>query len=113
MSIELGLSLRQTQRLAMTPMLQAAIKLLQLSRLELLQVLGQYVMENPLLEEEVSAGMEEHSEDGTEDLPEKAENALELQLERSDLDWESYLESASDSYLPISREEKGPYSFLY
>jgi len=76
-----------------------------------LQVLQQYVMENPLLEEEVSASMEEHSEDGTEDLPEKAENTLEPKLERSDLDWESYLESASDSYFPISREEKGAISF--
>jgi RNA polymerase sigma-54 factor len=109
--IETGLSLRQTQRLTMTPMLQAAIKLLQLSRLELLQVLHQYVMENPLLEEEFSADMEEHPEDGMENLQYKAEDTLDVKSERSDLDWESYLESASDSYIPISREEKGPTSF--
>ena len=108
MGIEIGLSLRQTQRLAITPMLQAAIKLLQLSRLELLQVLNQHVMENPLLEEELTITAEEPPENGVDVLRE--DNILEGRLEKSELDWESYLESASDSYSPISREEKGPSS---
>jgi len=111
MAIETGLSLRQTQRLTMTPMLQAAIKLLQLSRLELLQILQQHITENPLLEEEISIGLGEHSEDGMEGPQEKAGDKLELKSEGSDLDWESYLESASDSYFPVSREEKASPSF--
>ncbi len=49
--MELKLDLRLSQKLVMTPQLQQAIKLLQLSRMELQQVLSQYLMENPLLEE--------------------------------------------------------------
>jgi len=48
---QLGLSLRQSQRLVLTPELQRAIKLLPLTTLELGEVLQQEVMENPLLEE--------------------------------------------------------------
>jgi RNA polymerase sigma-54 factor len=40
-----------SQRLIMTPQLQQAIKLLQLSRLELQQSLTQHLLENPLLDE--------------------------------------------------------------
>jgi RNA polymerase sigma-54 factor len=40
-----------SQKLIMTPQLQQAIKLLQLSRLELQQSLTQHLLENPLLEE--------------------------------------------------------------
>jgi RNA polymerase sigma-54 factor len=45
------LSLRQTQRLVMTPLLQQAIQLLQLSTLELQEVVQKELLENPLLEE--------------------------------------------------------------
>jgi len=44
------LNLKMTQRLVMTPMLQQAIKLLQMSALELKDVIDQEVLENPLLE---------------------------------------------------------------
>lgn len=49
--MDLKLDLRLSQKLVMTPQLQQAIKLLQLSRLELQQVLSQHILENPLLEE--------------------------------------------------------------
>ena len=45
------LDLRLSQRLIMTPQLQQAIKLLQLSRLELQEALTQQMEENPMLEE--------------------------------------------------------------
>ena len=45
------LELRQSQALVMTPQLQQAIKLLQLSKLELQEVLNQELLENPLLDE--------------------------------------------------------------
>src|SRR2546427_5488359 len=45
------LDLRVRQRRIMTPQLQQAIKLLQLSRLELQEALTQQLEENPLLEE--------------------------------------------------------------
>ncbi len=49
--MKMRLDLRLSQKLIMTPQLQQAIKLLQLSRLELQQTLSQHLMENPLLEE--------------------------------------------------------------
>jgi RNA polymerase sigma-54 factor len=51
-ALEARLALRQTQRLVMTPMLQQAIQLLQLSTLELQEVLQKELTENPVLEEE-------------------------------------------------------------
>jgi RNA polymerase sigma-54 factor len=49
--MDLRLDLRLSQKLVMTPQLQQAIKLLQLSRLELQQALAQHLVENPLLED--------------------------------------------------------------
>jgi RNA polymerase sigma-54 factor len=51
MAMEARLQLRQTQRLVMTPMLQQAIQLLQLSTIELQELLQKELTENPLLEE--------------------------------------------------------------
>ncbi|HEY1270283.1 MAG TPA: RNA polymerase sigma-54 factor, partial [Candidatus Binatia bacterium] len=51
----MALEIRQVQRLAqqlvMTPQLQQAIKLLQLSRIELEEMISQELQENPTLEE--------------------------------------------------------------
>jgi RNA polymerase sigma-54 factor len=51
MAIELRQQLKLTQQLIMTPQLQMAIKLLQLSRLELVDAIQQELEENPTLEE--------------------------------------------------------------
>lgn len=79
MALEQKLHLRLAQKLVMTPTLQQAIKLLQVSRLELEQALDQEVQTNPLLEmveeepaeQEVVAsqepgGVSEQSESGSE-----------------------------------------------
>ena len=61
--MKLRLDLKLSQKLIMTPQLQQAIKLLQLSRLELQQSLAQHLMENPLLDElqaEVEEGEDIH-----------------------------------------------------
>jgi len=50
-AIELKLQLKMSQQLVMTPQLQQAIKLLQLNRLELVNVVQQELTENPVLEE--------------------------------------------------------------
>ena len=50
MAIEIKQQLRLSQQLVMTPQLQQAIKLLQLSRLELADVVTQELQENPVLE---------------------------------------------------------------
>jgi RNA polymerase sigma-54 factor len=55
------LDLRLTQKLVMTPQLQQAIKLLQLTRLELTQEMNQQLLENPLLEDLTA----EQTEEGT------------------------------------------------
>jgi RNA polymerase sigma-54 factor len=65
MSLSLRLDLRQSQSLVMTPQLQQAIKLLQLSNLELAAYVELELEQNPLLErqeESDAAGPEAHSE---------------------------------------------------
>ena len=52
MALEQKLRLKLAQRLVMTPSLQQAIKLLQLSRLELEEALSQEILENPILDVE-------------------------------------------------------------
>ena len=49
--MELKQQLKLSQQLIMTPQLQQAIKLLQLSRLELSDVIRQEIDENPVLDE--------------------------------------------------------------
>ncbi len=50
MTMKLGLSLRQSQHLALTPQLQQSIRLLQLSTLELSQEIEEMLVDNPFLE---------------------------------------------------------------
>jgi len=68
MALEQKLRLKLAQRLVMTPSLQQAIKLLQLSRLELEETLSQEILENPVLD------VEETPEDPTD---ESAQPAIE------------------------------------
>jgi RNA polymerase sigma-54 factor len=51
MALQTSLDIKLTQRLVLTPQLQQAIKLLQLTQLELSQALNKELTENPLLEE--------------------------------------------------------------
>ncbi|WP_447970568.1 RNA polymerase factor sigma-54 [Nitrospira sp. M1] len=71
--MDLRLDLRLSQKLVMTPQLQQAIKLLQLSRLELQQTLSQHLVENPLLEDLTNEVQDEEiaqSEEGTLEVKE-------------------------------------------
>lgn len=109
MAFEAKLSLRQTQRMVMTPMLQEAISLLQLSRLEMLQALRQQVEENPVMEE-VMEGVEEPDE--SQEMQSVAEEpTAETNGEGpvADIDWESYLQDASDYRPSIQREQIDPF----
>jgi RNA polymerase sigma-54 factor len=91
MGLETKLSLKQTQKLVMTAMLQQAIKLLPMARLELVQVIRQELMENPMLEEVVLAedGFTPAEED---DLPSPAESADSVTdgKELYDINWQEY-----------------------
>ena len=51
MAMHMKLQMKMTQQLIMTPQLQQAIKLLQLSRAELEELIEQSLVENPVLEE--------------------------------------------------------------
>jgi RNA polymerase sigma-54 factor len=97
MAIELKQSLTLAQQLIMTPQLQQAIKLLQLSRMELVETITQEMEANPVLEE---FGQEEYEED-TKAAPDKDETDTEssglseVTVEErvgDDIDWESYIE---------------------
>jgi RNA polymerase sigma-54 factor len=61
------LDLRLSQRLIMTPQLQQAIKLLQLSRLELQEALTQQLEDNPLLEDGTTELEDQETEASTAD----------------------------------------------
>jgi RNA polymerase sigma-54 factor len=62
MALELKQSLSLNQQLIMTPQLQQAIKLLQLSRLELLDSIYQEMEINPVLDEQLGSEGEEPRE---------------------------------------------------
>jgi len=95
MALELRQSLTLTQQLVMTPQLQQAIKLLQLSRLELLETITEEMEENPVLEEGLTSETDEDSSpEGESDKSEKESPELpEVTVEEStpdDFEWESY-----------------------
>ena len=100
MALEIKQQLKLSQQLIMTPQLQQAIKLLQLSRLELQETLHQEIEANPILEdladEEPESGP---SERGAEDpLPEAEASLGEVAVsERAmeDMDWDNYFNEYS------------------
>lgn len=112
MALQLRQSLSLTQQLIMTPQLQQAIKLLQLSRLELLQTIYNEMETNPMLEEqaveesEESKGLEEWvKSDATEEPTPSQDSGKE------DVDWESYLSEYNTGWaeLPYEAKEVPPF----
>lgn len=99
MAIELRQQLKLTQQLVMTPQLQMAIRLLQLSRLELMDAVRQELEENPALEEvqeeivpeDRPVESTEQAEVSSSEEPETREVTIEERI-RDDVDWSSYLE---------------------
>src|SRR5687767_9069510 len=83
--MKLRLDLRLSQKLIMTPQLQQAIKLLQLSRLELQQSLAQHLMENPLLDE-LPEEVEENESTTAEEKAEEAAASASPANETSETD---------------------------
>ena len=112
MALEQKLNLRLSQRLVMTPSLQQAIKLLQMSRLELQEVLTQEVVENPVLEEQEETSETERLEAArdSEDAGAPAEAPPAAEKERDsfeEIDFNSYFEDYLDSsYNPRQYQEQ-------
>ncbi|HPN08908.1 MAG TPA: RNA polymerase factor sigma-54 [Syntrophales bacterium] len=116
MAFELKQNLKLSQQLIMTPQLQQAIKLLQLSRLEMVDMINQEMEENPLLEE-VSIG-----EDMIEEAPAETDSLRSLETDeikpvdhtveitgegdgREDFDWNNYLEDYGPMGVTYQRAE--------
>jgi RNA polymerase sigma-54 factor len=96
MALELRQQLKLTQQLIMTPQLQMAIKLLQLSRLELMETIRTELEENPALEEiPPDSASTDHLVDQTENVSTEAPTAKEVTIEeklQQDIDWSNYLD---------------------
>ncbi len=125
--MKLRLELRLSQKLIMTPQLQQAIKLLQLSRLELIQTLSQHLEENPLLEELQAEAEEEEeaaaahelepevqttsSASQTDGAGETNEEGAESPEELSASSWEDYFDSdrrVGDTEYPSGLQDEYP-----
>src|SRR5512143_3562859 len=113
MVLEQKLNLRLSQRLVMTPSLQQAIKLLQMSKLELEEVLTQEMVENPILEEEQEETPETETAEPAEAAKEPpaptAADTAAPEKERDsfeEIDFDSYFEDYLDSaYNPRQYED--------
>ncbi len=115
MAIEIKQQLRLTQQLVMTPQLQQAIKLLQLSRLELVNLVQQELQENPVLEEGLETEEVPSAEVEREvELPEAPQpEAPEVPSEReasdaekiADVDWQNYIESNPQTSYSEARDD--------
>ena len=104
-----GLQLKFSQQLTMTPQLQQAIKLLQLSTLELSQEITEQLYSNPLLEEITEDQDAEHQLKKTndektltetsnliaEELEEPSKNTEPLSQETDQNDWDSDFDNYS------------------
>ena len=101
MALELKQVPKLVQQLVITPQLQQAIKLLQLTRLELVDMISQEMKENPLLEEEEEgresaegeAPVAEQEEEKTSQEPEHTPEVKGDGEGTDEFDWENYLEN--------------------
>ncbi len=112
MDMKPGLHLRMSQQLVMTPRLQMALKILQVSTMELEQFLKQELLQNPLLErvdEDEEAEVETETSDESQEEGKSEADGGEAPAEKSepvdepakteeadaageDLDWDDYLD---------------------
>ena len=101
MALEIKQSPKLVQQLVITPQLQQAIRLLQLTRLELVDLINQEMKENPLLEEVEEAKEEAEVEEPVTEKAEEepspnTEHTPEVKGEgegKDEFDWESYFEN--------------------
>ncbi len=122
MGMEMRQQLKLSQQLVMTPQLQQAIKLLQLSRMELVELVREEMLENPCLDDDMEIGADQKDpqvdlgsdEDfargveqaGSTELPglEQSNKTEEVQAEVkadssavNEIDWQNYLDDYSSA----------------
>ncbi len=101
--MELKQQLKLSQQLIMTPQLQQAIKLLQMSRMELSELVQEELLENPVLEEGA-----EQRESSVNVVEEAATPEMEAhEAKKDEIDWERYLENQSNE-APMPAVRRGP-----
>ena len=107
MALEQKLSLRLSQKLVMTPSLQQAIKLLQMTRLELESVLAQELVENPVLEEVEETQTAPEPTDSDPPRERQAEQEVQLATAEAlgEVDFEAYFGDDSELYGPPGERE--------
>jgi RNA polymerase sigma-54 factor len=124
--MEIKQQLRLSQQLVMTPQLQQAIKLLQMSRMELVDLVREEMLENPVLEDSAEVGAPQPSEVAVvpvgqpesrgaqevaalekaapDELPQPTEVGRDTEKKSEEIDWERYLENRSlDAPMPAVR----------
>ncbi len=114
MGMEMRLNLKLSQQLVMTPQLQQAIKLLQLSRIELVELVREEMLENPVLEDDIELGSTNPEKEMVESQSTAADppvteapvaeadgggDAQETQEgpAAGEIDWENYLDNYQNS----------------
>jgi len=115
MALELKQAPKLVQQLVITPQLQQAIRLLQLTRLELVDMITQEMKENPLLEEleEGKESLDEEEQPSTEKAEEPVpvvEHTTEVKGEgegTDEFDWENYLENYNLASFSRQGEQDG------
>lgn len=95
MALELKQHLKLAQQLIMTPQLQQAIKLLQLSRLELQEYIDTELEQNPLLDVDTTRVREE--------TPEAIAERQQLKQR-----WDAYLETYGQDNIPYYEDDERP-----
>ncbi|HEY9016144.1 MAG TPA: hypothetical protein VIM84_13910, partial [Gemmatimonadales bacterium] len=111
MALEQKLSLKLAQKLVMTPSLQQAIKLLQMTRMELDTLLTQELVENPVLEESGEITEDEAPQPEEAAPPEAPANGEGLDhtesMENIDLDayFGDYWEGSGSASMMEERDE--------
>lgn len=104
MGLELRQNLKLTQQLVMTPQLQQAIKLLQLSRFELLEAVQQELLENPMLEE-APRELSEEVEAQAPPVEQRADVSFDDAELMRNADWENYLGDFSSTTKQVQFKE--------
>lgn len=108
MALEQKLTVKLSQRLIMTPSLQQAIKLLQMSRLDIVEEVNQELVDNPVLEDGSTTDEPERRESegaGESEGAAAAESSAESgdnaeQEPADDFDYESYFRDLESGYTP-------------
>ena len=112
MEMKMSLNLKMTQKLVMTPMLQQAIKLLPLARMELAQLVRQEIIDNPVLEELLEEENENEQENSQEEIEPKDEPLTDAEQNSAsqdqEIDWDSYFQGNIDKGMSVESYTERP-----